>query len=172
MLLSWPMKTRANVLILLSVLTVAFLLAGAALLGQGDLSPEALYRRGLSRMTPLNSDYAGAADLFRQAAERGLPKAQRSLGELYRNGQGVPQDDTEAVNWFRKAADKNDLPAQADLGTMYANGRGVSQDDKEAVKWYRKAANKGNAEGQLGLLDSEPQCVYRTCEEPHSTSTR
>jgi len=25
------------------------------------------------------------------------------LGEMYRCGEGVPQDDTEAIQWFRKA---------------------------------------------------------------------
>ena len=46
----------------------------------------------------------------------------------YRDGTGMPQDDTEAVKWFRKAAEQGDASAQNDLGVMYQNGRGVPQD--------------------------------------------
>ena len=70
---------------------------------------------------------------------------------MYADGQGVPQDDVEAVRWFRLAADQGDADAQGNLGFMYADGRGVAQDDVEAVRWYRLAADQGDANGQYGL---------------------
>ena len=42
----------------------------------------------------------------RTAAEQGLASAQFSLGNIYRTGEGVPQDYGEAVKWFRLAADQ------------------------------------------------------------------
>src|SRR6188508_3186139 len=103
--------------LLLSMLSCCFVTQLAA---QDDsFSPEALYSRGLARLISPNSDFAEAARLFRQAAERGLPRAQRSLGELYQSGQGVAKDETEAVKWYRRAADKGDAKAQSDLGSMY-----------------------------------------------------
>ena len=58
---------------------------------------------------------------------------------MYANGQGVPQDDKEAIKLFRLAAQEGNAYAQFNLGSAYANGRGVPQDDKEAIKWYRLA---------------------------------
>ena len=56
---------------------------------------------------------------------------------MYHNGQGVPQDYTEAVKWFRLAVLWGRANAQYNLGFMYANGQGVPQDYTEAVKWFR-----------------------------------
>jgi len=72
---------------------------------------------------------------------------------MYRTGQGVPQDDTEALRWYRLAADQGNAFAQSNLGLMYSNGRGVPQDDTEAAKWYRLAAEQGsgNAQNSLGV---------------------
>ncbi|MSO64409.1 MAG: sel1 repeat family protein [Alphaproteobacteria bacterium] len=47
-------------------------------------------------------DFATALRLFRPLADQGFSAAQSDLGVMYENGQGVPQDDAEAVKWFRK----------------------------------------------------------------------
>ena len=86
-----------------------------------------------------------------QAAERGNAAAQTDLGNMYKDGRGVRQDDAEAVRWYRQAADQGYAAAQTNLGLMYANGRGVRQDDAEAVKWYRQAAAQGYADAQANL---------------------
>src|SRR5436190_4090242 len=124
-----------------------------ALLGQDtNLNPDALYSRGLARMIAPNQDFEEAAKLFRQAAERGLPRAQRSLGELYQAGEGMAKDEVEAVKWYRKAADKGDAKAQSNLGSMYFSGQGgLKKDEKEALKWFKKAADQGEVSGQLSL---------------------
>jgi len=70
---------------------------------------------------------------------------------MYRGGEGVFQDDKEAVAWYRKAAEQGDIIAQWLIGYMYANGRGVVQDYKVAITWFRKAAEQGNAGAQLSL---------------------
>ena len=86
-----------------------------------------------------------------QAAEQGYAPAQFNLGNMYANGEGVPENDTEAVKWYRKAAEQGHAGAQFNLGFMYDNGRGVPQNDTEAVKWYRKAAEQGLAQAQVSL---------------------
>ncbi len=48
-------------------------------------------------------DYATALREWRPLAEQGDASAQTSLGVMYANGLGVPQDDTEAIKWYRKA---------------------------------------------------------------------
>ena len=52
------------------------------------------------------SDYATALEFWRPLADQGDAEAQFNLGVMYESGQGVPQDDAEAVKWFQKAAEK------------------------------------------------------------------
>jgi uncharacterized protein len=68
-----------------------------------------------------------------------------------RQGQGVPEDDAEAVKWYRMAAEQGLANAQLNLGVMYDYGQGVPEDDAEAVKWYRMAAEQGLANAQFNL---------------------
>ena len=96
-------------------------------------------------------DYALAARLFRPLAEQGNAMAQASLGVMYANGRGVPQDDHESAKWYRKAAEQGMAMAQFNVGVMYAKGQGVPQIDQEAVRWYRKAADQGHAKAQFNL---------------------
>jgi TPR repeat protein len=88
---------------------------------------------------------------YRECAEAGDSGCQNNLGLMYANGEGVPQNDAEAVMWIRKAVEQGHAPAQYSLGVMYRNGRGVPQNDAEAVKWYRKAADQGDANAQYNL---------------------
>ena len=44
---------------------------------------------------------------------------------MYANGEGVPEDDAEAVRWYRLAAEQGLASAQLNLRFMYANGEGV-----------------------------------------------
>jgi TPR repeat protein len=80
--------------------------------------------------------------------------ARFSLGFMYDNGEGVPQDDAETVRWFRLAADQGHARAQVNLGHMYETGEGVPQNYVEAARWYRRAADQGHADAQnlLGYM--------------------
>ena len=51
-------------------------------------------------------DFQTALQEWRPLAEQGYASAQYNLGQMYRNGQGVPQDDAEAVKWYRLAAEQ------------------------------------------------------------------
>ena len=74
-----------------------------------------------------------------------------NLGDMYALGEGVPEDDAQAVSWYRKAAEQGFAEAQYNLGVMYVNGTGVPEDDAQAVSWYRKAAEQGHAKAQYNL---------------------
>ena len=69
----------------------------------------------------------------------------------YTTGEGVAQDNEQAVYWYRLAAEQGIAPAQYQLGLRYANGDGVTRDYAEAVKWYRRAAEQGVAFAQFNL---------------------
>ena len=57
----------------------------------------AAYKRG---------DYAQAFKIIRPLAAQGDARAQRNLGNMYREGQGVSQDYKEALKWYRLAQHK------------------------------------------------------------------
>lgn len=97
------------------------------------------------------------------AAEKGNAEAQFKLGIMYGNGQGVSQNDTQAIDWYRKAAEQGYAPAQFNLGYAYENGQGVSEDKTQAIIWYRKAADKGYAPAQfrIGIVYEYGQGVSR-----------
>ena len=80
------------------------------------------------------ADAQNIATLNEQAAS-GDAKAQLNLCNLYHNGHGVPQDDTQAAIWCRKAADQGDAGAQFYLAWFYAHGKGVPQDYAQAAVW-------------------------------------
>ena len=65
-----------------------------------------------------------------------------TLGIMYAQGQGVPQNDVEAVKWYRLAADRGNAASQLALARMYETGRGVPQSDVEVATWYRRAADR------------------------------
>ena len=63
---------------------------------------------------------------------------------MYRKGEGVHEDDAEAVKWYRKAAEQGYAMAQFNLGLMYYNGYGVPQDNVLAYMWWNLSAARGH----------------------------
>ncbi len=122
---------------LLTILCIpALLLLGAAEAGSADLQKgKYAYDTG---------DYAAALREWRPLAEQGHAKAQVNLGFMYHSGEGVAEDDAQAVEWTRKAAEQGHADAQFNLALAYDEGEGVAEDDAQAVEWYRKAAEQGD----------------------------
>lgn len=91
---------------------------------------------------------------LREKAEKGDAQAQFDLGWAYDQGNGIPQDQSEAAKWYRKAADQGHRIAQYNLGCLYHSGSGVCLDHAEAAKWYHKAVAQGYtyATNNLGTL--------------------
>jgi TPR repeat protein len=92
-----------------------------------------------------------AASWFRKSAEQGNGSAQSSLGDLYKEGRGVPQSDSEAVGWYRKSAEQKDASGQYEMAQMYADGRGVKQDDAQAAIYLRLASDQGFTPAMIDL---------------------
>lgn len=95
----------------------------------------------------------------RIAADQGDVRAQRSLGEFYSYGKGVPQAFEQAAQWFRKAAEQNDVHSQKILGEIYRDGKGVPQNNEQAFRWFCKAADQGDGDAKkaAALLYSDDQ---------------
>ena len=59
-----------------------------------------------------------AAEIWSELAEEGDAEAQYSLGILYKDGIGVPQDHTKAIEWLRKAGKSGNHNAELILSVM------------------------------------------------------
>jgi len=132
--------------------TLIFLVVAALLMVSAPVCAQSADNESLLKKSETGD--AEAIATLRKKAAKDDPVAQFSLGIMYDQGRGVPQDFGEAVKWFRKAADQGYAMAQNNLAIMYINGRGVPQNDVEAEKWYRLAAIQGYpmAQNNLGLM--------------------
>ena len=72
---------------------------------------------------------------------------------MYRDGDGVPQNDAEAERFFRLAADQGHASGQNILGVMYVDGRGVPQDYVLAHMWFNLAAAGSNGDRHINNRD-------------------
>lgn len=88
---------------------------------------------------------------IRTRAEAGDPEALNALANLYVNGQGVPQSDTEAWRLYTQAAAAGHAAASFNLGMLTELGRGATQDPKAAFRHYLRAAEAGFAPAQFNV---------------------
>jgi len=120
----------------------AILLAVLLLLGSSQVGYAQDFERGLEAAQ--RGDYATALKEWRPLAEQGDADAQYNLGVMYRRGEGVIQDDREAVKWYRLAAEQGLVEAQDNVGYMYGLGAGVIEDKVYAHMWWNIAASNGD----------------------------
>ena len=107
----------------------------------------------------------------RRLAEQGDALAQYGVGVMYANGEGVPEDDAEAVRWYRMAAEQGDALAQTSLGTMYADGEGVPENYVLAYAWLNLAAAQGHEGAVSGKADLQPHMTAAQIAEAQELST-
>ena len=111
------------------------------------------YKKGMKNYRP--EDAAAAVRDLKPLAEQGDAQAQFSLGSLYYQGLGVPQDYPEAVKWLTSAAGQRYLYAEVTLGGILSDGVQdvIPKDYPQAHMWFSFAAAQGDAEA-LKLRDS------------------
>lgn len=84
-----------------------------------------------------------------QMAEKGDPAAQNLLGLRYISGEGVSQNEREAVRWFTKAAEQGNVSAQSKLGSIYFRGRDIPQNLNQAYFWMVLARANGDENSKV-----------------------
>ncbi|HXZ68254.1 MAG TPA: peptidoglycan-binding protein, partial [Alphaproteobacteria bacterium] len=118
-------------------------------------NPRALYALGLDYKSGRDGAEANsvqALNWMRQAADKNLAVAQRTLGVWYEQGDGVEKDINKAREWYEKAANGGDYQAMHNLGYFYAQGLGgLTADNTLAVKWFKAAADRGLVASQVNL---------------------
>ena len=109
--------------------------------------PKALYGMGLmyesgSSFYPQN--YNKAAQLFQQAAEKGVAEAMLKFGEYALEGKGVNQNEQIGLLYIKKSADAGYPPAQY----IYAKKLEDMDDEVGAFKYHKMAALNNVPESQ------------------------
>ena len=85
--------------------------------------------------------------LFLEAATKGHPFSQTSLGYFYDHGIGVAKDAGKAMFWYRKAARSGTVAAINNLAITYRDAGNL----RVARSWFEKAAAKGDGDAALEL---------------------
>ena len=75
------------------------------------------------------------------------------LGYLTAAGEGVPEDDGEALRLFALAAEEGDAVISHHVGAILDRGGLVPPDAAGAVRWYRRAAEEGIARAMYEMVD-------------------
>ena len=96
-------------------------------------------------------DYAAAYDGFLSLAEAGNLDAQLHLGFMYDFGEGIPENDAEAVKWWHGAAEQGHRPSQLILGMKYRMGAGIPHDYAQARHWLLRAVVQGDGQAAKHL---------------------
>jgi TPR repeat protein len=97
---------------------------------EGDLVPKSMGR---------------AYAFFLEAAERGYPVAQYTVGLEYFEGQYLFKNEKKAVQWLTRAAENGYRDAYRVLGEIYEEGQfNVARDSRKARQWFALANTPAN----------------------------
>ena len=122
-----------------------------ALAAEPDKKPGNSVRQAMPDVGEEDKDVLRDLLDLRTNADLGDASAQFELGRRYFKGDGLEQNDHEAVRWIRSAAEGGLPRAQAGLGWFYAEGKGVKKDDTLSFSWYERAAVGGFPVAQFML---------------------
>lgn len=98
-------------------------------------------------------DHDRARRLFLEAHARGGPVwATEYLGDMWRLGEGGPEDLSEAVRYYEAAAERGSAYAANWLGYYYDNGlAGLPVDHERAIELFTLAAEQDNVTGLYNM---------------------
>lgn len=84
----------------------------------------------------------------------GETEAQYKLAQKLSIGDGLPENDAEALKWYKKAADSGHPKAAMTMARLYFTGEGMEQDDAKGAEWMMRAAESGDpyAQALMGML--------------------
>lgn len=112
----------------------------------------ALFKEALRHdVTGGPAEVAQAFQLYKRAAEAGLPEAQFNVAVMLDSGRGVAADLPQAAIWYARAAANGNRRAAYNLGQLYARGQGVPRNVDLARAWF-VASNLPAARSRLATV--------------------
>ena len=127
------------------------------------LQSEALYRMGCAYNDL--GEWKKALACFKKAVKLNNNEAYVKVGDAYRYGNGVEQDDAKARKWYRKGADLGEIMAILRLADCYKNSIGGKQDYAKAMELYMCLAERTGRRWEhqsvgIGTALYELGCMY------------
>lgn len=104
-------------------------------------------------------------------AEEGDPSAMCWVGNCYHKGQGVDQDDAQAVDWYKRAVAADSHSAMLILGRCYLGGIGTPMDEEAGLALIRRAADAGYAKAQTFLAEHAEKRTEKSLERARALHT-
>jgi TPR repeat protein len=116
----------------------------------------------------VKKDPAAAEDMYRRAAQAGLPTAQADLADMLLKGEAGPPNPKAALPLLSAAAAANHPVAQYELAQMYETGAGglVPRDLNTARNLYAAAAGHGMKEAAERLRQLGPPTAAAMASTP------
>ena len=140
---------RHVLFLLCASVVVAMMSSTQGACAQAQAPGAAIYQQAVARYRV--GDHAGAAVLFRQAADAGNSTATYEMGYLYENGDGVRKDEAQSAQWYTRGARMGNAASEAAVGQLYEYGNQVQENWDTAAQWYTKSAEQGYVMGEFRL---------------------
>lgn len=93
--------------------------------------------------------YDKAKKIWEGLAAKGNTTALINLANLFQQGQGVTEDQKQAMGYVERAANLGDARAQYELGIAYEKGTVLERDIEKAASWLKKSAEQDDSDGQF-----------------------
>lgn len=100
-----------------------------------------------------SGDHDAAFEAFSGLVAQGNGDAMFYIGQMYENGEGKPQNFSNAIRWYRRAAAQEHAEAYFKVGQMFENSVGVPRDFGAAFDAYSAAADLGHQEAELKMAE-------------------
>lgn len=118
-------------------------------IAESDCDPffkeEAYYKMGTAYHDLCDGKKALAC--FKKAAKLNCHEAYAKIGDAYRYGNGIEQDEATARKWYRKGSDVGEITAMLNLAECYKDGIGGKQDYEKAMDEYLYLAERLEGRG-------------------------
>jgi len=118
-----------------------------------SLEAQAIFKKALdaNNARPKTLPQEEIVKLYQKAAKLGDYLAMHNLAFSYYIGDGVEEDEQQALYWF-KEIEKLGVPSgYADMALVYRKGIGVAIDPIKSNEYMIKAAQAGNVDSQYYL---------------------
>ncbi len=98
-------------------------------------------------------DYETGAEWYRRSADLGDDRSLNNLGEMYRDGRGVPKDPDKAMECFLTVYERQGEEAGAAANYIGGLYECRSFDDEKAFEWYLRGAEWGDEDAMYNLAN-------------------
>lgn len=83
--------------------------------------------------------YDLAFERYLALAEDGNRQGMLNVANMYSEGKGIEQSDSNAFSWYLRAAEVGDRNAMGQVASAYLKGKGVQEDTERARYWEMRA---------------------------------